>query len=216
MGMRGVAIIVILAVFFNFLSIEARGEEGNLKNVVTVREVNAITEYRGDVLEVREVLSDQRDIDTGLREVFFESREILQVFRDENTSLNFINPLRRLIVTSNWGKRIDPLNGKTDSFHKGIDLAASLGTRVYCPESGVVRTVGWLKGYGKTIIIDHGDGYSTWYAHLSTYKVKKGDLVGQGDFIARTGNTGRSTGPHLHYEVRYKEESVNPEKFLHF
>jgi murein DD-endopeptidase MepM/ murein hydrolase activator NlpD len=214
--LRGIITILFIICFLNFGSIGAKGEENSSVDINLSDEIVETSNYRGDILEVRDVISDQRDIDSDVRDVFIEKREVFNVYEDKNKDLNFINPLKKLAVTSNWGGRVDPINGEINSDHNGIDLAASLGTRVYSPESGVVRTVGWLKGYGKSIIIDHGSGYSTRYAHLSKYKVKVGDTVVQGDFIARTGNTGRSTGPHLHYEVRYEEKPLDPVEFLQF
>lgn len=117
------------------------------------------------------------------------------------------------LFTSGFGKRIDPFTGRL-SFHPGIDLAAPIGTPVYAPAAGRVRKITWLKGYGLTLEIDHGYGVVTRYAHLARVSVKLGQRVKRGDIIAYVGNTGRSTGPHLHYEVIVYGKHVNPWRYI--
>lgn len=134
----------------------------------------------------------------------------LLVSVDDYSKLGFKWPITWKGVTSKWGYRIDPVSGKRRLKHTGIDLRAGMNTPVYAPKEGVVRIAGWLKGYGKTIIIDHKGGYSTRLAHLNSIGVKAGDQVKIGESIARSGQTGRVTGPHLHYEVRYNERPLNP------
>ncbi len=112
----------------------------------------------------------------------------------------FIRPVSGK-VTSRFGKRSDPFTHK-EKFHKGIDIACEIGTPVVAAASGTVEFVGWKSGYGKTVIIDHGNGYKTLYGHLSSYSIERGSKVEQGKKIALSGNTGRSTGAHLHFEVR--------------
>ncbi len=112
----------------------------------------------------------------------------------------FIRPVSGK-VTSPFGKRADPFTHK-EKFHKGIDIACEIGTPVVAAASGTIEFVGWKSGYGKTVIIDHGNGYKTLYGHLSNYSIAKGAKVKQGSKIALSGDTGRSTGPHLHFEVR--------------
>jgi murein DD-endopeptidase MepM/ murein hydrolase activator NlpD len=91
-----------------------------------------------------------------------------------------------------------------------MDFSANIGTPVYATGNGRVKKAGWQSGYGKLIIIDHGFGYETWYAHLNDYDVRPGQRVVRGEVIGEVGNTGKSTGPHLHYEVRLKGRPVNP------
>lgn len=99
-------------------------------------------------------------------------------------------------------------------FHRGIDIATRPGSLVIASADGVVHSTSWRSDYGKTIILKHHFGLSTVYAHLSAYNVKQGDLVQRGQVIGFVGNTGRSTGPHLHYEVRIGDMSVNPLRYL--
>ena len=91
-----------------------------------------------------------------------------------------------------------------------MDFSANIGTPIYATGDGVIKKAGWESGYGKLIIINHGFGYETWYAHLNDYDVRVGQKVKRGEVIGKVGNTGKSTGPHLHYEVQVKGKVVNP------
>ena len=112
-------------------------------------------------------------------------------------------------VSSEFGWRADPLNGQA-RFHKGTDLRMAYGTEVHAAAAGVVVAAGDRAGYGMTVVIDHGDGRETRYAHLSTIDVAPGDPVAGGQPIARSGNSGRTTGPHLHFEAREYGQPVDP------
>lgn len=115
-------------------------------------------------------------------------------------------------MASGYGTRIDPIYG-TARFHAGMDFAANIGTPVYVTADGTVTLADWKQGYGKCVIIDHGYGYETLYAHLNDYNVRVGQKVVRGEQIAEVGNTGKSTGPHLHYEVHVKGQPDNPAKY---
>lgn len=112
-------------------------------------------------------------------------------------------------MSSGYGVRRDPVYGSS-KFHAGLDFAASVGTRVYATADGVVTVAERKGGYGNCIDITHGYNYLTRYAHLSEIKVVEGQHVRRGELIGLVGNTGKSTGPHLHYEVRFKDEPQNP------
>lgn len=118
-------------------------------------------------------------------------------------------------ISSPWGYRIHPIYG-TKKLHAGIDIAASNGSNIVAGESGTVILSSWgyNGGYGNYIIISHGNGYTTRYAHCSNLYVKVGDTVSRGQVIAAVGSTGASTGPHCHFEVRINGESVNPVNYL--
>jgi murein DD-endopeptidase MepM/ murein hydrolase activator NlpD len=116
-------------------------------------------------------------------------------------------------VTGSFGERIDPFNGE-GAFHSGVDIASTYGTPIIAPADGVVTFTDQLGGYGKAIMIDHGHGISTRYGHLSGFAVTAGQSVHRGDVIGYVGASGRSTGPHLHYEVRINDTPVNPYKYL--
>jgi len=115
--------------------------------------------------------------------------------------------------SSNFGYRIDPFSGQ-QSFHEGIDFPAESGTAIVAAASGLVVEAGWHPQYGKIVEIDHGNGLVSRYAHASQLGVKEGDLVVRGQQIGAVGTTGRSTGPHLHFEVRLNGVPQNPVRFL--
>jgi murein DD-endopeptidase MepM/ murein hydrolase activator NlpD len=118
-----------------------------------------------------------------------------------------------LDASSGFGVRNDPFNG-SPAMHTGLDLNGDPGDTVRAAADGTVKTAGWSGGYGKAVDIDHGNGMSTRYGHLSSIDVRVGQFVRAGQLIGKVGSTGRSTGPHLHYETRVRGEAVDPQKFL--
>lgn len=116
-------------------------------------------------------------------------------------------------VTGSFGERIDPFNGE-GAFHSGVDIGSTYGRQIIAPADGIVLATENLGGYGKCILIDHGNSISTRYGHLSGFAVTAGQRVQRGDVIGYVGESGRSTGPHLHYEVRINNTPVNPYKYL--
>ncbi|MBQ8294029.1 MAG: peptidoglycan DD-metalloendopeptidase family protein [Alphaproteobacteria bacterium] len=130
--------------------------------------------------------------------------------------LNEILPLGKPVnsrITSNYGTRKDPFTGKPKK-HRGIDFAGKIGTELMAVAPGRVVSAGERVGYGTTVEIDHGLGFTTLYAHLSHINVSRGDWVRPGTVVGLAGSTGRSTGPHLHYEIRYKGAPFDPTKFV--
>jgi murein DD-endopeptidase MepM/ murein hydrolase activator NlpD len=117
-------------------------------------------------------------------------------------------------LESGFGGRRNPFGGGSFEFHSGQDIDAAPGQEVVAGASGLVTFVGWQNGYGQLIVIDHGGSLTTRYGHLSHIDVRLGEKVERGQFIGRVGSTGRSTGPHLHYEVRINDEPVNPVPYL--
>ena len=122
-------------------------------------------------------------------------------------------PVKDGWISSGFGYRNDPFSGKR-AFHSGVDIASTAGEPIKAVAAGVVTTARTKPGYGVTVEINHGKGYSTRYAHALEARVKVGDRVRKGDVVATVGSTGRSTGAHLHFEVLRDEESVNPRKYL--
>jgi murein DD-endopeptidase MepM/ murein hydrolase activator NlpD len=116
-------------------------------------------------------------------------------------------------ITGAFGERIDPFNGE-GAFHSGVDISCHYGQPVLAPADGRVTYADFYNGYGRMLQIDHGNGISTRYGHLSGFTVADGQSVRRGEVIAYVGLSGRSTGPHLHYEVRIHDTPVNPHKFL--
>jgi murein DD-endopeptidase MepM/ murein hydrolase activator NlpD len=117
------------------------------------------------------------------------------------------------VLRSSFGGRPDPFSGE-GAFHAGIDLSAPTGTSVHVSADGVVVSARWSGSYGKLVVVDHGNGLQTYYAHLSSLLVIPGEEVRRGQVIALSGSTGRATGPHMHYEVRLAGTPVNPYKYL--
>jgi murein DD-endopeptidase MepM/ murein hydrolase activator NlpD len=117
------------------------------------------------------------------------------------------------VIRSAFGGRSDPFTSE-GAFHTGVDLAVTKGTAVHVTADGVVTTASWHTGYGKLVVVDHGNGFQTYYAHLSQFLVVPGEEVRLGQVVALSGSTGRSTGPHVHYEVRLHGTPVNPYKYM--
>ena len=120
-----------------------------------------------------------------------------------------LNPVNGGIAAS-FGWRTNPW----PEFHKGLDLEANYGTPVHATAAGTVATAGWDGGFGIKVDVDHGNGYHTWYAHLSRANVNPGQHVTKGELIALSGSSGSSTGPHLHYQLMYGGQPIDPEPFL--
>lgn len=116
-------------------------------------------------------------------------------------------------ITSRYGKRRDPLNKKS-AFHTGIDFRGNRGEEIKSMADGVVKKAFKNGGYGNYVMIDHGNGYTTSFSHMQKYLVRRGDRVKRGQVIGLVGNTGRSTGPHLHYEVALDGKTINPYNFM--
>ncbi|MDW7643747.1 MAG: peptidoglycan DD-metalloendopeptidase family protein [Desulfuromonadales bacterium] len=145
-----------------------------------------------------------------------ESQEEVQGFLNDQRSLMAAKPNGWPVkgwVTSNFGIRNSPFTGKR-KMHEGLDIAASTGTTVIATADGIVSRAETAPGYGKMVVIDHGYGFKTLYGHNSKLFVKVGQRVKRGDKIAAVGNTGTSTGTHLHYEVRLNGVPLNPKKYI--
>jgi murein DD-endopeptidase MepM/ murein hydrolase activator NlpD len=116
-------------------------------------------------------------------------------------------------ISGVFGNRIHPFTGRYE-FHGALDIATQLGNKIIAPADGVVLVAETKEYYGKMVIIDHGFGYTTRYGHLSGFNVREGQRVKRYDVIGYVGTTGRSNGPHLHYEVRYYDKPLNPADFI--
>jgi len=145
-------------------------------------------------------------------ESFVELQQFLEDKKSLLASTPSIWPVRGWI-TSAFGKRISPFTGTWD-MHEGLDIATRSGTPIFAPADGRVTYVGIESGYGKLIVIDHGYGVVTRYGHNSEIFMKTGDVVKRGQKISAVGSTGRSTGPHVHYEVRVNGVPVNPKNYI--
>jgi len=153
------------------------------------------------------------------REITLQKNSYEQIYSKLSQDVNrlrqtpSVSPVNRGYLTSSFGTRHDPFTGKR-RMHHGQDFGVLTGTPVYATADGIVKSRNGKTGYGKTVILDHGYGTKTIYAHLNRYVVKPGEKVERGDLIAYSGNTGRSTGPHLHYEVRVNNVPVNPRHYF--
>ena len=136
-----------------------------------------------------------------------------ELLREVFLSVPLATPIEKYYITSSYGYRKDPYT-KRRAFHKGIDLGAAWGSDILATASGEISFVGNYGSYGKSVFIDHGNGIQTRYAHLSKIFVKKGETVDLGNIIGKIGNTGRSTGKHLHYEIKVYDKARNPYPFL--
>ncbi len=164
-----------------------------------------IRDFKRDLFELHRS-AEVQEASFRLLEEFLRSREALLA----HTPLGY--PVRGWI-TSPFGYRKSPFTGRRE-FHEGVDIAAPVGAPIRAPADGVVVFAGWNGGYGKMVVVDHGYGFFTRYGHCSKILVKVGERVRRGEIIAKVGNTGRSTAPHLHYEVRVGKVAVNPYYYL--
>ena len=162
-----------------------------------------------------------RKVDILERQLYVQAKsydEIVEMVKTREIRIENIPAIQPVLnrdltrVASGYGWRNDPVY-HTPRFHAGMDFTAPIGTDVYATGNAVVTFVGWKQGYGNCVLIDHGFNYETLYAHLSKALVHKGQKVKRGDIIALVGNSGKSTGPHLHYEVHYKGSPVDPRNF---
>jgi murein DD-endopeptidase MepM/ murein hydrolase activator NlpD len=148
------------------------------------------------------------------KESFKEVLQTMEAGREKLARTPTICPVRSgYTLSSGFGHRTDPFTGRM-GMHTGLDLRAAPGTPVVTTANGTVRFVGYNGDYGLTVRVDHGDGISTVYCHLSSSSVREGQKVSRGDRIGGVGVSGRSTGPHLHYEVHTREQPVDPRRFI--
>ena len=161
--------------------------------------------YRDD-LDKMSLRSHRIDSDLSVLEQKFVAQS--QLF----ASIPSITPVHG-ILTDGFGGRSDPFTGEQGT-HNAIDISSAVGQAVRAPADGIVVKSEWANGYGNVIYLSHGYGYSTRYGHLSSYAAKPGQHVKRGDIIGYVGSTGRSTGPHLHYEVRLNNNPVNPLEYI--
>ncbi len=173
-------------------------------------------------LEKLDKVTEEKNIGGPLEELgrddivsndIFEKASHFETLRKRFLSVPLSGPMDKYYVTSGYGYRKDPYT-KRRAFHKGIDLGAPWGTEIKSAAAGKVSFVGRYGSYGKSVFVNHGFGIETRYAHLSKIFVQKGQELLLGDVVGKIGNTGRSTGKHLHYEIKIKNKSRNPRPFL--
>lgn len=162
-----------------------------------------------------------RKVDLLEKEVYVQAKsyeQVIEMTKTKEIRLENIPAIQPVLnkdltrVASGYGWRVHPIY-HTRKFHQGMDFTAPIGTDVYATGNARVSFVGWKQGYGNTVMLDHGFGYETLYAHLYKPLVNVGQRVKRGDIIALVGNSGMSTGPHVHYEVHFKGSRVDPRNF---
>ena len=163
-------------------------------------------------------------IDLLAKETYIQAKsydELLELAKTQEVRMENLPAIQPVLnkdlkrTASGYGMRIDPVY-HVRRFHAGMDFSAPVGTDVFATGNAEVVFTGWKQGYGNTVELDHGFGYTTLYAHLYKVLVHNGQNVKRGDVIALVGNTGKSTGPHLHYEVRYQDKPVDPRNFYFY
>ncbi len=200
---------------------ERMTNEQLLQQEPLVQSENPVNAFKGEIATEKSssnyatlvIRIDESVKDSALKEQ--SVIELWEMLSDRQSLLSatpYIKPARGPIG-SRFGYRIDPINGK-QKMHAGVDIVAGPGTPVRAPADGVVSFAGWDEQFGKLVSIDHGYGVLTRYAHNSQIYVQVGQKVSKFDVISATGNTGRSTGPHLHYEVRVNGIPVNPMNYI--
>jgi murein DD-endopeptidase MepM/ murein hydrolase activator NlpD len=179
----------------------SQGGSGGLRN----DSLNVGSPYRDDV-DKMSFRSNRLQKDLSVLEEKFVAQSRLL------SSTPSIAPVRG-ILTDGFGGRSDPFTGEPGQ-HAAIDISSAMGQAVRAPADGIVVKAEWANGYGNVIYVSHGYGYSTRYGHLSKFAAKPGQRVHRGDILGYVGSTGRSTGPHLHYEVRVNNNPVNPLEYI--
>ena len=167
------------------------------------------------------VVSVTQKMDVLTRQLYIQTESfnpVVGFFKNHEDMLDHLPAIQPISnndlkhTASGYGSRIDPVYG-TVRFHYGMDFTCDIGTPVFATADGRVASTGWEQGYGMTVEIDHGYGYRTRYCHLSAYRCQVGNQVKRGELIALSGSTGKSTGPHVHYEVVQRGQKVNPVNF---
>lgn len=195
------------------LQLDSGASEGNNVDLAMLSYQPVLNNYNDSRLlmsisEKLDVIEQQLVIQS---KTYDEIKNISGNFKDKITHIPAVLPIHSsdYTVSSGYGPRIDPILEVT-KFHEGLDFAAPMGTKVYATADGQVSFSGDKEGYGNCIDIDHGNSYTTRYGHLAKRLVESGKQVKRGELIGLVGSTGKSTGPHLHYEVRLNDEPQNP------
>ena len=187
-------------------SSEKKNKDGQGGPLIQLSQPLSASELQRDIERLATLIDERGDVLTAIESQLMERRI-------KATLLPTIVPIEAERVGSVFGRRIDPFAG-VGAMHEGIDFVADIGTRVMASAGGVVVTAEYHPQYGNLIEIDHGNDFSSRYAHMSRLGVKVGQVVKRGQTIGGSGNTGRSTGPHLHFEVRFKGVAQDPARFL--
>jgi murein DD-endopeptidase MepM/ murein hydrolase activator NlpD len=186
---------------FNFENVPPMG--GNLTESGLSQ---SLADINTDLAQVSALLND-REGKLDVLEAQWSNQLLLQ------SAIPSGRPIQEGWISSRYGRRTDPINGRKN-YHKGVDFAARTGTPIYSVASGVVKRAKTVVGFGNVVEIEHADGYSTLYAHNQKNLVNQGEIVHKGQLIALLGSTGRSSGPHVHFEIHKEGRPVNPKNYI--
>ncbi|MGK0248262.1 MAG: murein DD-endopeptidase MepM/ murein hydrolase activator NlpD, partial [Oleispira sp.] len=201
LGERLIDITKINGDEFDFSSAPAVGGPGTLGETYQAPEIQSVLDKLASRIDRREQQLEVLD-------------DLLLANKIKTDTFVAGRPIKRGWMSSRYGKRTDPFNGRL-AWHAGVDFAGKQGSDVIAVASGIVTWASDRYGYGKLVEINHGNGYKTRYAHGAEIKVKLGDVVRKGDVVAAMGSSGRSTGPHVHFEVYKNGRTVDPAAYLH-
>ena len=223
-----IAAIIIAFIIGIYIVFELTKELGNIEAKKSLLEAqNSLLEQTIKNKEHELTQLDERlvsieeliGMDGDEHQSFSERVDVAQLTSKERSLIFEIipngSPIKYKGITSKFGYRKHPITGKREK-HNGSDMRAKIFTEVYATANGVVEYAGYHRrsGYGRLIIIDNSYGFKTYFAHLGKINVKHGQVIQKGDLIGLTGNTGRSNGPHLHYEIRFMQQALNPYWFI--
>lgn len=198
----------------NYINLPAGLSAGKESREINFKEIFAKRTQDIDEKEISEALKENTEF---IQQRLASFQEIAWFYANQKNvgdATPSIKPATDAAITSGFGYRISPFGTYVAYYHYGLDFAGKPNSRIMATADGVVRQTGWVSGYGQAVLIDHGFGYSTLYGHLADIKVKKGDTVKRGQFIANMGTTGHSTGVHLHYEIWKDGTPVNPRSYF--
>jgi murein DD-endopeptidase MepM/ murein hydrolase activator NlpD len=201
LGERLIDVTKINGEEFDFSAVPAVGGPGTLGETYQAPEIQTVLDKLASRIDRREQQLEVLD-------------DLLLANKIKTDTFVAGRPIKRGWMSSRYGKRTDPFNGRL-AWHAGVDFAGKHGSDVIAVASGVVTWASERYGYGKLVEINHGNGYKTRYAHGAEIKVKLGDVVRKGDVVAAMGSSGRSTGPHVHFEVYKNGRTVDPAAYLH-
>jgi murein DD-endopeptidase MepM/ murein hydrolase activator NlpD len=188
------------------------------------RSTAANTEYYEQLLRMTNseiVVGTSKKLNELKKQLYIQSKsydDLILLAKNKEAMLECIPAIQPILnkdltrTASGFGWRIDPVY-HTRRFHEGMDFTAPIGTDIYATGNGTIQLAGWKQGYGNTVEINHGFGYKTLYGHMHQIKVRIGQKVKRGEVIGTVGSTGKSTGPHLHYEVHFKGQVMNPQNY---
>ena len=190
---------------------EVKAEHENTLNTYK-SQLNELEELEAEKnAELKELADREDEIEKEIQSYFTKTPSTASP--TSNSSSGFIRPVASSTITSSYGPRVHPVTGQY-KVHTGVDFAASTGTPFVAAKDGVVTAAEYHPAYGNMVIIDHGGGFSTLYAHASQLKVSVGQKVKQGQVVSLVGSTGYSTGPHAHFEIRINGQHVNPMDYI--